>query len=139
MTGTRRLTIITIVSLVMLVTGCLCTNPDEEIVPPDGMQQVSKQESIQIAEQFIINSPTFAFDGIPESLILKETFTARCSSCWAFIFEFQCSSAGYGNRSGQEVAAVVTTHTATIAMEQGKITSAELDGEWDMREQKPFE
>lgn len=139
MTGARHRMVIIIVSFVMIITGCLCTGPDDDAQPPDGIKQVSKQESQEIAEDFIMNSPTFAFDGISKSLSLKETLTARCPSCWVFIFEFECRNAGYGNRTGQELATVITPHTATIAMQQGEIKSAELDRKWDMLNQKSFE
>ena len=139
MTGARYRLATVMASLMIIIAGCMCTGPDDDTPSPDGMKQVSKQESLEIMEAFIRNSPTFAFDGISESLSLKETLTARCPSCWVFIFEFQCRNAGYGNRSGQEIATVITPHTATIAIQQGEITSAELDGAWDMLNQKSFE
>jgi hypothetical protein len=56
-----------------------------------------------------------------------------------FIFEFQCSNAGYGDRTGQELATVITPHTASIAVQQGEIKAADLDGKWDILKQKSFE
>jgi hypothetical protein len=134
MTRTRYLSTALIISLVLLIMGCACNDGTENNTQPP-----SKQESREIAEEFIINSPTFAYDGIAESLELDGTFTARCPACWVFVFKFECSSAGYGDRTGQEVAQVITPHTATIAVQQGEITAAELDEKWDMLKQKLFE
>jgi hypothetical protein len=139
MTGARCRMVMIVVSLVMIITGCLCTGLDNNTQLQDGIKQVSKQESREIVEDFIRNSPTFAFDGISKSLSLKETLTSRCPSCWVFIFEFECRSAGYGDRTGQELATVITPHTATIAIQQGEIKAADLDGKWDMLNQKLFE
>ena len=134
MTRTRYLFAVLITSMVLLITGCACNGGTDNSTDPP-----TKQESQEIAEEFIINSPTFAYDGIADSLELERTFTARCLSCWVFVFTFECSSAGYGDRTGQELAQVITPHTATIAVEQGKITAAELDEKWDMLKQKLFE
>ena len=134
MTHTRYLFTVLIVSVVLLIAGCAFNGGSENSTNPP-----TKQESQKIAEEFIINSPTFAYDGIADSLELERTFTARCPSCWVFIFTFECSSAGYGDRTGQELAQVITPHTATIAVEQGEITAAELDEKWDMLKQKLYE
>jgi hypothetical protein len=134
MTRTRYLFTVLIVSLVLVISGCACNRSNEDSNNPP-----TKQESQEIVEEFITNSPTFSFDGIADSLKLERTFTARCPSCWVFIFTFECSSAGYGDRTGQELAQVITPHTATIAIEQGEITAAELDEKWDMLKQKLFE
>ena len=130
----RYLIVALIISLALLITGCACNGRTE-----NSTGSPSKQESLEIAEEFIINSPTFAYDGIVESLELDGTFTARCPSCWVFVFTFECSSAGYGDRTEQQVAQVITSHTATIVVEQGEITAAELDEKWDMLKQKLFE
>jgi hypothetical protein len=122
------------ICMVLLVTGFACNGGNDNSTDPP-----TKQESREIVEEFIVNSPTFAYDGIAESLELERTLTARCPACWVFVFKFECSSAGYGDRTGQELAQVITPHTATIAIEHGEITAAELDEKWDMLEQKLFE
>ena len=134
MTRTRNFITVLIVSLVLLIAGCACNGDTGNSDSPP-----TKQESQEIAEEFIINSPTFAYDGISDSLKLERTFTARCPSCWVFIFTFECRNSGYGDRTTQELAQVITPHTATIAVEQGEITAAELDEKWDILKQKLFE
>jgi hypothetical protein len=99
-------------------------------------KQMSQEESQKIAEEFLKNSPTFVFDGIEETLKLTDTLTARCPYCWVFIFEFDSRHAGYGDRTGQVLAEVITQHKASIAVEQLEVTSAVMDEKWDMLRQE---
>ncbi|GEM_PF-653969 len=106
-------------------------NGDNPLLTP-----VSKQESQQIALDYLLNSPTYLFDGIDGSVELVETLTARCPYCWVFRYEFESSHAGYGDRTGQMLAQVITAHTASIGVEQGKITVATMDTKWNMLAQE---
>ena len=92
-------------------------------------KQMSKEESQRIAEEFVRNSPTFVFDGIEDTLRLTDTLTARCPYCWVFIFEFDSSQAGYGDRTGQMLT-LITHHRAVITVEQLEIMSAVMDDKW---------
>jgi hypothetical protein len=51
-------------------------------------------------------------------------------------FEFDSSHAGYGDRTGLTLAEVITPHQAVVTVEQGEVTDAVLDGEWDMLSQE---
>jgi len=110
--------------------------PDGNVTELSAFKQMSKEESQRTAEEFLRNSPTFVFDGISDTLELTNTLTARCPYCWAFIFEFESRHAGYGDRTGQALAQVITPHKVTIAVEQGEIKSAVMDNKWDMISQK---
>jgi len=105
---------------------------DGSVTELSAFKQMSKEESQRIAEEFVRNSPTFVFDGIKDTLRLRDTLTARCPYCWSFIFEFDSRNAGYGDRTGQVLAEVITPHQAVIAVEQLEITSAMIDGRWDV-------
>lgn len=98
-----------------------------------------QNESREIAKDYLLNSSTFRFDGIEDGVMLVETNTLKCPYCWEFVFEFQCRHAGYGNRTGQILAQVITPHTARIIVEQGRVTSAIMDGKWNMLEQRMIE
>ena len=93
---------------------------------------ITKEESQQIALDYLLNSPTFVFDGMDDTVELTETITARCPSCWVFEYEFQSRHAGYGNRTGQMLAQVITNHKASIAVEKGVVTRAIMDNKWNM-------
>jgi len=101
-----------------------------------GPQGISQEESQEIARQYVINEPTFVFDGMGETLALVSTTTLKCPYCWEFAYQFDCRQSGYGNRTGLMVAQVITSHTASIVVQEGKVTSAVMDGSWDMMGQK---
>lgn len=94
------------------------------------------EDSRGVAEAYLSSSPTFAFDGIEDTVELVGDVTMRCPYCWAFEFEFQCSHAGYGDRTGQVLAQVITEHSAWIVVHRGEVVQAVMDGVWDMMEQK---
>ena len=113
--------------------------PDGSVEEVSPLTQMSQESSQTIAEEFVRNSPTFAFDGIRDTLELTETLTARCPYCWSFVFEFDSRHAGYGNRTGMILAQVITHHRAVIAVEQHEIKSAVMDEKWDMITQQEVE
>lgn len=106
--------------------------PDGTVTEVSPLTEMSEEWSRNIAEEFVMNSPTFSYDGIEETLELTNTLTARCPFCWAFTFEFDSRHAGYGNREGEVLAQVITPHKAVIIMDKGEIVSAVMDGKWDI-------
>lgn len=97
---------------------------------------VSEEDSRQVAEEFVRSSPTFVFDGMKDTLVLQDTLEISIPSAWTFICVFDSMYAGYGDRTGRMLAEVITSHTASVTVEQGKVTYASLDDEWDMVNQK---
>jgi len=112
---------------------------DGTVTELSAFKQMSKEESQRIAEEFVKNNPTFTFDGIEDTLELTDTWTARCPYCWVFVFEFDSANAGYGDRTGEALAKVITHHRAVIAVEQLEVTSAVMDEKWDMINQLMIE
>ena len=55
------------------------------------------------------------------------------------MFTFESRHAGYGDRSGQVLPRAITPHEAVIMVEAGAVTSAVMDGVWDMINQKMLE
>ncbi len=98
----------------------------------------TKEGNALIATNFVKNEATYKFDGIPETFKLSETITSQCQYCWEFTFEYHSMNSGYGDRNNTSVDAVITNHSAKIAMEKGNIQSAVLDNTWDMKAQKPL-
>ena len=93
---------------------------------------MTEDGSMKIAEEAVKNSPTFLHDGIEETLELTLTDVARCPYCWVFTYEFDSRAAGYGDRTGQMLAQVITPHKAVISVQKYEITSAIMDNKWDM-------
>jgi len=93
----------------------------------------SKEYSQNVAEEFVRLETTFRFDGIPETL--EVTSTASVGGGWQFTIEFDSRYAGYGNRSGQMLAQVITHHITEVTVQAGLgVTKAVMDGVWDMVE-----
>lgn len=113
--------------------------PDGTITELSPLTQMSKEASQTIAEEFVRNCPTFNFDGMAETLELTNALTARCPFCWSFTFEFDSRHAGYGDRTGQVLAEVITHHRAMIMVELHQIKSAVMDDKWDTVRQQEVE
>ncbi len=89
-----------------------------------------------LALEYMMNSPTFLFDGIAGSMEIKEVMIAESFPVQYFIIiEFQSSHAGYGDREGQMLAQVITPHESRVVVVSGEVTTAVIDGVWGVREQ----
>ncbi len=108
----------------LLVVGCVTPGPEQ---PGWNLTEV---ESRELARTFVEQSPTYQFDGF--DLVDNQTIVLHCPYCYIFLFDFQSQHAGYGNRTGQVLAQVITPHTAAVTVINGTITSAVLDGRWNM-------
>ena len=97
-----------------------------------------EMQARNLAEEFVRNSPTFVFDGMEETLKLVETRPHDVENAWTFVFHFDSRHAGYGDRTGQVLAEVITPHEAVITIEEGEIKSAVMDEKWDMLTQQPI-
>jgi uncharacterized protein len=130
-----------------VITSAVCDKvwdiqDDKSLLTENGTNpftQITQEESRQIAEDFVKNSPTFKFDGIEVTYKFIKADMLRTPFGWQFTFEFQSQHAGYGDRTGQILAMVITKHEAIINVEQGKITEAVMDEKWDMINQKMLE
>lgn len=97
----------------------------------------TEEDSLRTAQKFVLDSPTYKYDGGDLKHIGTEPL--KCPYCWQFTFTFTSTHAGYGDRSGQMVAQVITSHTAKVIVEKGKVTHAVLDDDWDIIGQEMIE
>lgn len=107
------------------------------IVESPGPGGMSEREGKHVARGFVKSSPTYSFDG--HDLKYKEILdsdTAKCESCYTYVFKFKSRHPGYGNRSGEMLAQVITPHEARVTVESGEVISANLDGKWNMIDQE---
>lgn len=107
----------------------------EEEIP---FQKMSEALALELAAEYVAASPTYLFDGIEGTLKQAGAREDACSFCWSFLFEFASAHAGYGNRTGQILAEVITPHYAVVSIEAMKVTSAVMDEQWDMMLQTPI-
>ena len=92
----------------------------------------------RLAESFLRNSPTFRFDGLPDTVRLLNQAGGDCETCVSYTFGFESSHPGYGDRTDLPLAATVTPHEAIISIEGGLVASAEIDSIWDVITQRPI-
>jgi hypothetical protein len=121
--------------LVFALTGCqdaTSTNPPVSYTPAS--ETLTEIDATVI--DFVKNTAIFKFDGIQDSLSFTKSDYCPISSCRAveYIVKFQNAHPGYGDRTGQILAAVITSHTAKVYYDQDKkkIFSAECDNTWDL-------
>lgn len=125
----KYLLIAVMVTLTLITAACTTTDNGAN-------DRMTEEDARQLAEAFMRNSATFTFDGIEDTLQLVETLYPDIENAWQFVFQFESRQAGYGDRTGQVLAEVITPHEAIITVEHGEITSALMDGKWDMINQQ---
>lgn len=90
------------------------------------------EEAKEIALEFLTHAPTFSFDGIEGTMEILDVAIAESYPVQYFItITFDCSQAGYGDRTDMMLAQVITTHEARVVVVEGQLRSAVLDGVWD--------
>lgn len=140
----RLLMMIAVLVLIPLVIGA-CTGeasipatppasgqPKDVPAPPVSTGPLSPDDIQFVAEELVRISETFLFDGIEESLKLVSVQAGQQPDSWTFTFEFQSRHAGYGDRTGEMLAQVITPHKVVVTVEKDEITAAVMDGEWDI-------
>ena len=87
-----------------------------------------------LAEAWIKRAPTYTCDGSGFQFVnyaRQESFPVR----HVLTYTFTSGHAGYGNRSAQATARVITAHTIRITIIDRKVDSAVIDGNWDEKGQ----
>lgn len=132
----RKIAVLTILLIMGLAIMLLAACDDESETPTPSDYEL-REQSRQIAEEFVRSSPTFQFDGIDESLMQLDTEEPAGIEAWKFTYEFESAYPGFGDRSSDEsLAKNVTRHEAEVTVSKNEITRAILDGEWDMVDQE---
>ncbi|MCK4702299.1 hypothetical protein KAT55_02970 [Candidatus Bathyarchaeota archaeon] len=92
----------------------------------------TEQTAVKTATRFLSEAPTYSWDGVEGSIQVLDSYkTQTPEAVWTVVIEFTCANAGYGDRSGQMVASVVTDHVVTITVEDGAVVKADVDSVWD--------
>ena len=125
-----------IAGFILAFSGCR-TEPTPSPTPP--VVEFTEESSLAIAEEFVRNSPTFLFDGMEETLELVETRYPELEHSWVFVYQFDSRQAGYGDRTGEMLAEVITPHEAVITVSKNEVVTAVMDETWDMLGQELIE
>ncbi|MFQ6095275.1 MAG: carboxypeptidase regulatory-like domain-containing protein, partial [Candidatus Bathyarchaeia archaeon] len=100
----------------------------ERIREDAGVSGDADKRAIKIAQDFIVQAPTYKYDGIRETLNVTdvkvlESFPVQ----YVITITFDSGHAGYGDRTGQVLAQVITPHTAVVKVVNDNVVSAVLD------------
>jgi len=96
------------------------------------------QESREIAEDWIVNnSPTYVFDGFDLMLEREEEMVE--GMLYSFVFSFESRYAGYGDRTDEMLAQVITPHTIEVIVGEGEVISAVTDLAYDEMKEEMIE
>jgi hypothetical protein len=110
-----------------------------------------------VAENFVKDDETFRFDGMRDTLSLRvehvnsldDLIAPKLSGVamaltlplepkeYTFKAKFDSRHSGYGDRTGKYLAEVITPHEAEITIVNCQVTSAVMDGKWNMLTEKP--
>ena len=99
---------------------------------PETESDKQKNEALGIAQKYVVTTPTFAFDGIINTLDTEHVEMMQSySPQYLIIMAFDSSHDGYGDRQGQDTEKGITHHRMEIVVSQGKVISAVTDKIWD--------
>lgn len=89
-------------------------------------------EIAEIARNFVVAAPTFAFDGMEDTLSIGsisvlESFPVQ----YQLEVSFTSTHGGFGNRTGQIVTQALTPHVVDVLISEGNVISAVIDDTWD--------
>jgi hypothetical protein len=93
-------------------------------------RMLDESQMKELAEDWIRGAPTYRYDGSGlefVSYVQQESNPVR----HVFTYNFTSSHAGYGNRSDQVTAQVITGHSIKITIIDGNVVSAVIDEKWD--------
>lgn len=116
----------------LFVVGVMYNISTEETLAQFSLEfnEETKEDSAQVAENFILNSPTYIYDGYD---LTRETVSrGECPGCWNYVFGFKTKNNGFGDRAEVEVPSLVTFHQANIEIEYGEVVRANIDEVWDI-------
>lgn len=89
-----------------------------------------QQDAINAAQEWIMQkAPTYVFDGY--DLKYTKIQDVKCPLCYAVTFTFKSQHAGYGDRTGQVLAQVITDHSMELFVRNGKVLNAITDDSFD--------
>jgi hypothetical protein len=99
---------------------------------PTTPEEQAKYDALGVAQKYIVGSPTFAFDGMLDTLDVEDISVMESYPVqYRIRIAFDSTNAGFGDRTGQMLAQVITHHKMDIIVSEGNVISAVTDGSWD--------
>ncbi len=128
----RNLIIIALIAIIAIVLAVMVFGEREE-----ERVEYTMDDARSIAENWMENhSPTYTFDGSGLELVDEREID---ESTFEFTFDFESSAAGFGDRTDEMVAQVITPHTTVVVVEEGEVVSAITDGVYSELDEEMIE
>ena len=96
---------------------------------------ISAEDAEAKAEEWIMNAPTYSFDG-SDLALADHQYKEEEPEVHILTYTFTSSHGGYGNRSDQMVTQVITNHTVEIRLYNEIVESVIIDDLWNEMTQK---
>lgn len=125
---------VVIIAIIIVVITSAYLIPTQTIVTiiPETEEDKKRNEALGVAQRYVVTTPTFAFDGDINTLETKNVDILETSpTSYLIQFSFDSANSGYGNREGQNLSQIITTHKIEIVVSEGIVVSAVTDGQWD--------
>ena len=117
--------IIAIAVLVIVVIAEIFISRMDTTIEP---VEITTEEAEALAEEWVRNySPTYTFDGSSLIVVSSEEVDGSIK----VYLSFESNAAGYGDRSDEMVAQVITPHTTVVTIEGDEIVSVVTDETFD--------
>jgi hypothetical protein len=88
--------------------------------------------ALKVAKAFVANDPTYKFDGMADTMSIRVTGTFPDPGKYEVTADFTSRQSGYGDRAGMMLAQMLTPHKCVLTVTNGQVTSAVMDGSYDM-------
>ncbi len=122
---------IIVIVVVILLIGLFAwplLRGEPEVEAP--VEEMTEEEAIDLAMEWVRNeAPTYVFDGSDLTFERIEPIE-NCENCFEVEVSFTSAAAGYGDRTDEMVAQVITPHTTIVTIEGGEVIRAVTDDEF---------
>lgn len=108
-----------------------CEEGEEYVAPEEEtpFDQAKFERSKEMAQEAAEKAPTYQYDGF--DLKFESSQELTCPNCWEFTFSFSSRHAGYGDRTGQILAQVITPHLVRVNIEDEEVIVVVTDRTFD--------
>lgn len=101
-------------------------------VIPESASDKQRNDALGIAQRYIVTVPTFAYDGIINTLNTEHVDVVTTPPPkYLFTFTFDSENTGYGTRQDTEIEKGITHHSTEIMVSEGQVVYAITDKIWD--------
>lgn len=116
----------------IFVTVLISVNKASFLKPAVQTVTCKQEQAVALTEQFIKNTATYAFDGVENSIKKVKVETTDNGRTWQLVYLFKCRHPGYGDRSNQVLAEVITEHSVQVTIQGCRIVTAICDKNYDL-------